>query len=454
MSSIRGPSPHLPQTEAVRLQNDIEALTKALGLQQRRAASLDERVQHYSYEIRAKRERIRALLPSDQAENQLRKRLAALENRLQRERVLLNKDLVENQRIRSQIDAYRRDKATLLGVFHTMQTDASELKDQAEGANKEAIRMEEVDERLREQLLRLKQRSESALGGLQSRAELLQGELEEERRVSRSPMKADWLCEDSRIFYDNNQILKSLYSKWSSLCKEQKKAVDQYNRSVQYLSDAFHEIKEATGIARIGEMVTGLVKAQQQEQVILENLNKVMAQADGLEGKLRELRELYEEMVRSKKSTFVRNEEQLTALNVELNGLRGLFRRKVEKQSRLRKEVESLDYPIQQLLTLFQQTLLRPTHHKEGRREEDVLQKLGRLEKEVQFLLKYLSLGKGEIPAVLEMELHPKAFEDEGRVEVRTIAVEETSGKEEADRPLSAMEIRSRAKLKFAQLHE
>lgn len=449
MSTFRG---SVRQPEAVRLQSDIEALTKALGLQQRRAASLDERVQHYSLEIKAKRERIRALLPSDQTEVVLRNRLAGLENRLQRETVQLNRDLVQNQRIREQINAYRRDKATFLDVFHNMQTDASDLQIQATQANKAAIRLEGEDEKWREQLQRLKQRSESALGGLQSRAELLQGELEQDRRISRSPVRADWLSADSRIFYDNNQILNSLYSKWSSRCKDQKKAVDQYNRSVQYLSDAFREIKEATGIARIGEMVTGLVKAQQQEQVLLENLNKVMAQADGLEARLGELKELYEEMVRSKKGCLERNEEQLTALNVELMGLRSLFQRKVAKQSRLREEVESLDAPIQYLLTLFRQSLLRPSRHKIGRREEDVLGKLGRLEKEISFLLKYLSLGKGEIPAVLDMELQPKDFqEDRSGLKAQTV---EGSGLEEADRPLSAREIRSRAKLKFGLMQE
>jgi len=449
MSTFRG---SVRQPESVRLQNDIEALTKAVGLQQRRAASLDERVQHYSREIKAKRERIRALLPSDETEMMLRSRLAALENHLQRETVVLNRDLVQNQRIREKIDAYRRDKVTTLGVFHSMQTDSSALQGQAQEANKAAMRLEGADERWREQLQRLKQRSESALGGLQSRAELLQGELELDKRLSRSPIRAEWLSADSRIFYDNNQILKCLYSKWSSRCKDQKKAVDQYTRSVQYLSNAFREIKEATGIARIGEMVTGLVKAQQQEQVLLENLNKVMALADGLEGRVRELRGRREDMENSKESSLERNQEQLSALNAELRGLKSLFQRKVAKQSRLRKDVESLDAPIQHLLTLFRESLLRPSRHKSGRRELDVLGELGRLEKEISFLLKYLSLGKGEIPAILDTELLPKDFE-EGRSELKAQAVE-SSGKEEAERPLSAREIRSRARLKFEQMHE
>ena len=454
MTSLRSISRPLLEPESLRLQNDIESLTKAVGLQQRRTASLDERVQFYSKEIKAKRDRIRAILPSDKAETRLRNRLTELENRLQRETVILNKDLVENQRLRDKIDSYRRDKCTFLGVFREMRTESSLLADQAQAANKAAIRLEEVDDRLREQLVKLKQRSESALGGLQSRMGEMQEELEGERRASRSPMRADWITADSRIFYDNNQILKSLYAKWSTLCKDQKKAVDQYNRSVQYLFDAFHEIKEATGIGRIGEMVIGLIKAQEQEKLLLENLNKVMAVADGLEMKLKELQGQYEDMVKEKKTSVTVNEEHLTALHTELSGLRTLFQRKVAKQARLRSEVESLDAPINSLLTIFQQSLFRPSRHKAGRRQEDISQKLGRLEKEIVFLLKYLSLGKGDVPAALELELRPKDFEIEGKGGVRAQLLEEPTGKEDSDVPLTALELRRRAKLKFSQMQE
>lgn len=52
-------------------------------------------------------------------------------------------------------------------------------------------------------------------------------------------------------------------SKIVSTNKEKKKLMDQYMRNVKVIEDAFDQIKEATGISNIEEIVTTFIKAEE-----------------------------------------------------------------------------------------------------------------------------------------------------------------------------------------------
>lgn len=58
-------------------------------------------------------------------------------------------------------------------------------------------------------------------------------------------------------------ILKLRLSKVISTNKEKKKLLDQYIRNAKIIEDAFDQIKEATGISNIEEIVTTYTKAEE-----------------------------------------------------------------------------------------------------------------------------------------------------------------------------------------------
>jgi hypothetical protein len=45
--------------------------------------------------------------------------------------------------------------------------------------------------------------------------------------------------------------------------KEKKKLLDQYMRNARIIEDAFEQIKEATGISSVEEIVTTFIKAEE-----------------------------------------------------------------------------------------------------------------------------------------------------------------------------------------------
>jgi hypothetical protein len=58
-------------------------------------------------------------------------------------------------------------------------------------------------------------------------------------------------------------LLKLRLSKWTAQNKEKKNLMDMYIRNVKIIEDAFDQIKEATGISSVEEIVTTFIKAEE-----------------------------------------------------------------------------------------------------------------------------------------------------------------------------------------------
>lgn len=72
--------------------------------------------------------------------------------------------------------------------------------------------------------------------------------------------------------------------------REKKRLMDQYLRNVKVIEDAFEQIKEATGITAIEEIVTSFIKAEEQNYSLLNYVNKLTNETDQLEDSNREIR--------------------------------------------------------------------------------------------------------------------------------------------------------------------
>ena len=76
--------------------------------------------------------------------------------------------------------------------------------------------------------------------------------------------------------------------------------MDQYLRNVKVIEDAAEQIKEATGITAIDEIVTSFIKAEEQNYSLLNYVNKLTNETDQLENSNREIREQIEKMIELK----------------------------------------------------------------------------------------------------------------------------------------------------------
>ena len=75
-------------------------------------------------------------------------------------------------------------------------------------------------------------------------------------------------------------ILKLRLNKIVLTNKEKKKLMDHYMRNVKVIEDAFDQIKEATGISSIEEIVTTFIKAEEQNYQLMNYVNMLNTETD------------------------------------------------------------------------------------------------------------------------------------------------------------------------------
>jgi len=78
-------------------------------------------------------------------------------------------------------------------------------------------------------------------------------------------------------------ILKLRLNKVIQTNKEKKKLLDQYMRNAKIIEDAFEQIKEATGIQNIEEIVTTFIKAEEQNHSLYNYVNLLNQDTDAVE---------------------------------------------------------------------------------------------------------------------------------------------------------------------------
>jgi hypothetical protein len=79
--------------------------------------------------------------------------------------------------------------------------------------------------------------------------------------------------------------------------KEKRKLMDQYLRNVKVIEDAFDQIKQATGISNIEEIVTTFIKAEEQNYSLQNYVNMLNTEFDQLEESNKDIREQISKIV-------------------------------------------------------------------------------------------------------------------------------------------------------------
>jgi DNA-nicking Smr family endonuclease len=79
--------------------------------------------------------------------------------------------------------------------------------------------------------------------------------------------------------------------------KEKRKLMDQYLRNVKVIEDSFDQIKQATGISNIEEIVTTFIKAEEQNYSLYNYVNMLGTETVQLEESNEEIKEQIKKIV-------------------------------------------------------------------------------------------------------------------------------------------------------------
>jgi len=293
-SSVRSRSViHEPET--TRLQKDIERISQRLEHEKRESNYLDERISMMTHELSLASLNVKSkTVPS--SHQSLKSSLLMLEKKLEFEMIQLNEAKAHNKKIRSTIDDYRLEKLSYKRTLSSLKDDLVNYSLQARVKNLEYRRGGELDQEQRVKIstLRCKSASEqddfgAELGELYS---VLNEEKQERSKVFKI-MEQEVKLNINRPIegIEVSRILKQILSRWSIKTKDKKRALDSYLKYIKVVEDAFKQIKQATGIPSIEEIVTAFIKSQEQNYQIYTYMNNINTEIDTLEDHLKMTKE-------------------------------------------------------------------------------------------------------------------------------------------------------------------
>ena len=430
------PQARVRDSEAFRLQKDVETLTKTVSLHQRRTASLDESLRHVKQEVTAKREFLHTALPSIRDVQRLSDRTTLLENRLLKEKVKLNKEMQENRVLKDRIDEQRREKTRLLSLFQQLQKNAERLESEAKDLTTKAQVYGGEESDMKINLLALREKAKKKIDEVETR--VLESARESHRVHIKDPILSISLYSDNDVFIDSITVLRKLYRTWVDKVKEQKSAVEKYNRTMHQLSESFEEIRNATGLATVEEIVTVFIKAYNQEQDMNETLSHLSSEADALQDLLTSIESAHKIQLSSYRKDLVSQQDKLMTLQKELETLKSMYETRIKRQFLLQSEMQSVEDPVNHLLSLFTASQIPPGF--DVSTDSELVHRVNHIEKALNFVLTYLSSGQGP-PVSFETGITDKSFGEQ----LKVMSPVHVSVNEETEEPLTEEEIRLRA---------
>lgn len=208
-----------------------------------------------------------------------------LENHLDKEMVQYNQTVAENKKLQKEIDKYRKDKKAsdeiLAKLIKQKQNLENATTKTTQKRNKERAAIEDATmttvlikstygkkkEEYNENISRLKHRLQ----------EKIEDQKEDERNRGKDLEKLD------KELANPVDVIAQRLENWKARVKHKKETLDMFIKHIGIIRDAFGQIKKATGISNIQEIVVSFIKSQEQTDALNSHLNILDQEIDSLE---------------------------------------------------------------------------------------------------------------------------------------------------------------------------
>ena len=216
-------------------------------------------------------------------------------------------------------------------------------------------------------------------------------------------------------------ILKLRLAKIVATNKEKKRLMDQYLRNVKVIEDAFEQIKEATGITSIEEIVTSFIKAEEQNYSLLNYVNRLGTETDVLEDSNREIKEQIERIIERKSMSSAEREALKTSMEDECKFLEAEIERLNNEAEATKKMFRNIQEHVQIMVELFKRSkfflsVASRMSYDDGivYTENNIVSYLAELEEHICSLITYSAFKKDDpnaaISAIPLNQLNHKEF--------------------------------------------
>lgn len=277
----------LYESEPQRLQKEADIFTKEVEAQKRKEAKLKNELDKETIALKKFKEDLRKNRPTTREQKQKAASIKRLENQLEKEIVRYNQRVSENKMLRGEIDKLRKDKKAAEEIYNKLLKQKQNIEQDTLQTTKERNReLAEIEDNTMSTILikntyakkkeEYNRNIEELKANLKSKVEK-QKEDEWARTGGNDPIGKD----------QNNpvDIVKMRLDNWKAKVTHKKETLDIYIKHINIIRDAFDQIRKATGISNIQEIVVTFIKSQEQADALNNQLNSLDQELDNLEEK-------------------------------------------------------------------------------------------------------------------------------------------------------------------------
>lgn len=330
-SSVRSGNDPIHESETTRLQREVDIYTQKFENEKRKLQIIQDQIKQIENEFSEKKENIQKIKPKAVDDKLDQIRLDSQHHAIKQEQLSLNSTKSQNNEYKREIDMLRREIMYKNNETKRLTKLTKKMHQKAEQENGQAVHTMQLAEQQINQAIALRAKHEEDKDHFEAEIKRYQDKLyekEEENKIdddqSTAPTKEKAKTGE---FQNPLAILKLRLAKIVATNREKKRLMDQYLRNVKVIEDAFEQIKEATGITAIDEIVTSFIKAEEQNYSLLNYVNKLTNETDQLEDSNREIREQIEKMCELKNYS----QEQKDSLRQQMEDELDFYETDIEK---------------------------------------------------------------------------------------------------------------------------
>lgn len=311
------------ESETSRLQKELEMFTQSFENEKRKLQILEDQIKQVEAEISEKKTNIQLIKPASLAEKKDNIKLQQDSNAIKNETLKLNDTKSKNQTLKREVNMLRKELCQSQNGYKKLQSMTKKMRKMAEAENREMLsNMRTAEEHINQSIaLRFKHEEdkEHFEGEVKRYQDKLYGK-EEEAKIDEEQSQNGGQTDKAKAgdFQNPIAILKLRLAKIVATNKEKKRLMDQYLRNVKVIEDAFDQIKEATGITAIDDIVTSFIKAEDQNYSLLNYVNRLTNETDLLEDSNREIQEQIQKISETKQLSDEQKEQLIHSMKDEI----------------------------------------------------------------------------------------------------------------------------------------
>lgn len=316
------------ESDLQRLQREADSFTKELEGQKRKEEKLKSELDKEREIFTKYKSHLRNNRPTTKEQKQKAANIKRMENQLEKEILKYNQIVSENKALRRDINKYRKDKKAAEEIYSTRLKQKQSIENDTLKVTKERNReVAEIEDATMSTILiknTYGKKKEEYNRNIEELKTSLKSKTDKQKSEEwQRPKSPDDISKSQSNPVD---IIKMRLDNWRAKVTHKKETLDMYTKHINIIRDAFDQIKKATGISNIQEIVVTFIKSQEQADALNNQLNSLDQELDNLEEQkssitkeLMHTKELIEESHTNNDELARRLTEQRNSLQESIN---------------------------------------------------------------------------------------------------------------------------------------